>query len=189
MRQSITRNLAIKSQLKMISMSENVRAHKPEIKQQLKQIGSFAFIFIMIVVLLGCIGGAALWVKNKINNLEKEKLELTVANKDLVAENSRILEVNKANVFIIDQMTRDKSRADRIVTELKQQRQKDALTLNNMRESIRRIIKNDPSKDGTVSPVLTQTIQSIIDTRYPSTPTVTPTFTPTRSALKKKGVK
>lgn len=169
MRQSIVRNLLVTAQLKVIPLlPEN--GIKPQTKQRLKQLGFFGFTFILIVVILACLGGAGLWVKTKINALENEKLELKVANEQLVAENARFLEINKNNEFVISQLKKDKERGDKIVTELRAARQKDATTLNGLRTSIRKIIKNDPSQDGELSPVLKKTLQGILERRFPPPP-------------------
>jgi hypothetical protein len=167
MRQSVVRNLLVSTQLGIAKLLPE-DGIQPQTIQRVKQLGFFGFTFILIVVILACLGGAGLWVKTKINVLENEKLTLQVQNEQLVADNARILEVNKNNVFIIEQLNKDKDRGNKIVTELKAQRKKDAMTLANLRKSIRDIIKNDPSQDGEISPVLKQTLQSILDNRFPA---------------------
>jgi len=166
MRQSTVRNLLVSTHLRVAKLLPE-DGIQPQTVQRIKQLGFFGFTFILIVVILACLGGAGLWVKTKINVLENEKLTLQVQNEQLVADNARVLEVNKNNTFIIEQLNKDKERGNQIVTELKAQRKKDATTLANLRKSIRDIIKNDPSQDGEVSPVLKQTLQSILDNRFP----------------------
>jgi hypothetical protein len=171
MRQSIVRNLLVSTQLGVARLIPE-DGIQPQTIQRVKQLGFFGITFILIVVILACLGGAGLWVKTKINVLENEKLTLKVQNEQLVADNARILEVNKSNVFIIDKLNKDKERSNKIVSELKVQRQKDMTNLANLRTSIRQIIKNDPTQDGSLSPVLRQTLQNILDRRNPPAPVV-----------------
>lgn len=168
MKQSVLRNLKVSTQLTVLSLFEKEDIGKIERKPIISnQMGFFGITFILIVVIMLALGGATLWVKNKVDTLEREKLELKVTNEELIAANARITEINERNVLTISQLLSDKKRGDVIVNQLKSERQKYEETLASLRKKVKVTVKNDPTKDGPIAPVLRDTIQDILNTRYP----------------------
>lgn len=171
MKQSRILNLKVSTQLLVSSLFDERTPHIVEEKvkrpSRVKEIGSFVFSFILILIIMAALGGAGLWIKNKINILEKEKLELQVSNEQLLAENVVLIQTNERNVLTISQLLSDKKRGDQIVVQLKGQLKEDGATLTNLRKRLRQIVKNDPTQDGAVSPVLRQAIEEIQLKRYP----------------------
>ncbi len=114
----------------------------------------------IIGILLAILVAGGLYLKYEFSSLQTENEKLVQDKKTLKEDNDRLILINQNNADVIKQMQDDKIKADTIIKNLKIQNGKDSAAMNSLRETIDSMSK-DPANNGTVSPVLKNTINSI----------------------------
>lgn len=119
---------------------------------------AFKFKTIAIILTLLVIVGGILFVKHKINSLEKEKVELIEKNTMLANDLRRAIDVNIENQQTIKRLENANKLKEQAERNLKDKMKKDQQTIDNLME---RISKVKPEDDGQVSNVLKDTVDTI----------------------------
>lgn len=125
--------------------------------------GGFQMYAILGIIALVIAAGGTLYFK--FNSLNDQIEELTTKNSALVTENTMLIEVNKKNSEVISQLNNDKARAEKITSDFRIQKARDNAEMERLRDAIQTIIRNDPSMNGPISPILKNTIQQILNLR------------------------
>lgn len=119
---------------------------------------AFKFKIIAIILALFVIVGGILFVKHKINSLEKEKVELIEKNTMLANDLRRAIDVNIENQQTIKRLENANKLKEQAERNLKDKMKKDQQTIDNLME---RISKVKPEDDGQVANVLKDTVDTI----------------------------
>jgi cell division protein FtsX len=119
---------------------------------------AFKFKTIAIILVLFVIVGGILFVKHKINSLEKEKVELIEKNTMLANDLRRAIDVNIENQQTIKRLENANKLKEQAERNLKDKMKKDQQTIDNLME---RISKVKPEDDGQVANVLKDTVDTI----------------------------
>lgn len=113
---------------------------------------------IIAVVAAAVIAGGILFVKYKINSLEKEKAELIEKNTRLTNDLRRAIDVNIENQQAIKRLENANKLKEQAEKNLKDKMKRDQQTIESL---IDKISKVKPEDNGTVANVLKDTVDTI----------------------------
>lgn len=121
----------------------------------------------IIGILLAILVAGSLFIKLEFDSLKEENKGLIKDKQVLKADNERLIDLIKINEDTIKAMQADKVKSDLIIKNLRIQNGKDAAAMKSLREAIDAQLAADPSSNGSVAPVLKNTINSIQARRAP----------------------
>lgn len=113
---------------------------------------------IAIAVATTVLAGGALFVKYKINSLQKEKAELIQQNTVLANDLRRAIDINVENQLAIKRLENANKLKEQAERNLKDKMKKDQQTIDGLMDKISKV---KPEDDGQVANILKDTVDSI----------------------------
>lgn len=119
----------------------------------------------LIALAIGAVLVGGVWLK--IASLNSTISDLKTTNKNLADENAQLVLSNETNVKTIESLKTQKKDIEKALDDLRIQKARDNKELSKLRGDIDTIVKADPTKNGTVSPILKDTINIIQNSHKP----------------------